>query len=62
MKRRDAPKSPVFPQSKTWSTEGRPGLYESEISAMIRHLLEDEAIKTDQSVAWDRWRTPERDR
>jgi hypothetical protein len=62
MKRTDVPKSPVFPQGKAWSTEGRPGLYESEISAMLRHMLEEESIKADQAVAWARWRTPDRDR
>jgi len=62
MKRREPPKSPVFAQDKIWKSDRRPGLYESEISAMVRNMLEDDSIRTDQSVAWERWRTPDRDR
>jgi hypothetical protein len=51
------PKSPLFPAGTLWSTEKRPGLYESELTAMIRHMLEDEAIREDQRFAWQRWRS-----
>ena len=54
------PKSPVFPAGKEWKPEARTGLYESEASALLRTLLQDDAISEDQRTAWERWRTPGR--
>lgn len=49
-------KSPVFPLGHQWAFEKRKGEYESDITAMVRGLLEDEAIREDQRLAWERWR------
>ena len=38
-----------------WKFEKRK-LYESEATALIRKMLEDERIQQDQRFAWDRWR------
>ena len=51
------PASPVFPRGTQWREQPRPGLYESPISAMIRSLTEDPAIREDQRYAWQRWRS-----
>lgn len=48
--------SPVFPQGKTWDFKKREGIYESDVTAMVRRMLEDEAIREDQRAAWERWR------
>jgi hypothetical protein len=56
MKSNQAPKSPVFSPDHKWSFEKRKNAYESDITAMIRGMLEDEAIREDQRVAWERWR------
>ncbi len=49
-------KSPVFPADHKWPFEKRKGIYESDVTAMVRRMLEDEAISEDQRVAWERWR------
>ncbi|HSN40328.1 MAG TPA: hypothetical protein VLT92_09045 [Burkholderiales bacterium] len=49
-------KSPVFPAGHKWQSEKRKNGYESDVTAMIRGMLEDEAIREDQRVAWERWR------
>ncbi len=48
--------SPVFPAGKKWEIKKRPGIYESDITAMVRGMLEDDSIREDQSAAWERWR------
>lgn len=48
--------SPVFPQGKTWDYKKREGIYESDVTALVRRLLEDESIREDQRSAWERWR------
>lgn len=48
--------SPVFPQEKKWEFKKRAGIYESDVTALVRRLLEDDAIREDQRAAWERWR------
>jgi hypothetical protein len=48
--------SPVFPQGKTWDYKKREGIYESDVTALVRRMLEDESIREDQRAAWERWR------
>ena len=50
------PKSPVFPAEHKWEIEKRKGGYESDVTALVRSLLEDETIRADQRAAWERWR------
>jgi hypothetical protein len=49
-------KSPVMPADHKWKIEKRKGIYESDITAMVRGMLQDEAIAKDQREAWERWR------
>ena len=48
--------SPVFPQGKQWDFKKREGIYESDVTALVRRMLEDESIREDQRNAWERWR------
>ncbi len=48
--------SPVFPQEKQWAFKKRSGIYESDVTALVRCMLEDESIREDQRSAWERWR------
>ena len=50
------PKSPVMPAGKRWDFEKRKGIYESDVTALVRRMLEDEALREDQKRAWERWR------
>ena len=50
------PKSPVFPSDHKWPVEKRKGAYESDVTALVRAMLEDEAVRDDQRAAWERWR------
>lgn len=50
------PKSPVFPAGHQWQYEKRQDGYESDVTALVRRMLEDEAIREDQRTAWERWR------
>ena len=59
MKFKDILKSPVFPREFRWPFEKRK-LYESDVTALVRKMLEDESIKRDQSFAWERWRADDR--
>jgi hypothetical protein len=52
-------KSPVFPQGHKWDFEKRKEGYESDITALVRRLLEDDSIREDQARAWERWRNDE---
>ena len=49
-------KSPVFAQGHVWKIEKRKGIYESDVTAMVRGMLEDKQILEDQRAAWERWR------
>lgn len=59
MKLREILKSPVFPLGKKWEVRSRKGGYESEITGLVRGMLEDEKIREDQRWAWERWRNDE---
>lgn len=48
-------KSPVFPAGHEWAPDPRKG-YESEVSALVRAMLKDDAVLEDQRAAWERWR------
>jgi hypothetical protein len=56
MKFKDMLKSPVFPVGHSWSFEKRKKYYESDVTALVRKMLEDESIREDQRFAWNRWR------
>jgi len=49
-------KSPVFEQGHKWPAEKRKEGYESDVTAMLRGMLTDDAISEDQRAAWERWR------
>lgn len=49
-------KSPVLPADHKWTFEKRQGIYESDVTALVRRMLEDEQIQNDQRAAWERWR------
>jgi hypothetical protein len=57
MKFKDILKSPVFPQGTPWKVVKRKEGYESDITAFVRAMAEDESIREDQRFAWERWRT-----
>jgi hypothetical protein len=50
------PKSPVFPAGHKWQIQKRKNAYESDVTALVRAMLEDEAVRDDQAAAWERWR------
>jgi len=56
VKLREILKSPVLPLDKKWEILKRKGGYESDVTALVRAMLEDEAIRQDQRWAWERWR------
>jgi hypothetical protein len=60
MKFRNLLKSPVFPQGYRWPFEKRKRYYESDVTALVRKMLEDERIQEDQRFAWERWRAEDR--
>lgn len=49
-------KSPVLPPDHQWTVEKRPGIYESDVTALVRGMLQNDAVREDQRVAWERWR------
>lgn len=49
-------KSPVLPADHKWQFTKRIGIYESDVTALVRRMLEDEALREDQKRAWERWR------
>jgi hypothetical protein len=59
MKLKEVPKSPEFPPDKKWEIRKRKGGYESEVTALVRSMVEDESIREDQRWAWERWRNDE---
>jgi len=46
----------VFPLGKKWDFKKRTDGYESDVTALVRRMVEDEAIREDQRWAWERWR------
>ena len=56
MKLREILKSPELPLGKKWALKKRTDGYESDVTALVRAMLEDEAILEDQRWAWERWR------
>lgn len=56
MKSSKVPKSPIFPLGHRWAFEKRKDGYESDVTAMVRRMLEDDSIREDQRAAWERWR------
>lgn len=50
------PKSPVVPADKQWTPVVPKNEYSSPVTQLIRGVLQDEAIRKDQAVAWARWR------
>ena len=56
MKFKEMLKSPVFPRGHRWGHALRKNQYESEVTALVRKMLEDESIERDQRFAWERWR------
>ena len=50
------PKSPVLPAGKQWELKKRREGYESDVTALVRAMLEDQTIRDDQRIAWERWR------
>ena len=56
MKFKDVLKSPVFPLGHRWGFDRSKKYYESDVTAMVRKMLEDESIRQDQRFAWERWR------
>ena len=50
------PKSPVFPLGHKWSFSKRRDGYESDVTALVRSMLENDEIREDQRAAWERWR------
>jgi hypothetical protein len=56
MKLREILTSPVFPLGKKWDFKKRTDGYESDVTALVRRMVEDEAIREDQRWAWERWR------
>lgn len=51
--------SPVYPQGHKWQFEKRNDGYESDVTALVRRMLDDDAIREDQARAWERWRNDE---
>jgi len=56
MKFKEVLKSPVFAAGHRWKFERRRKYYESDVTALVRKMLEDERIREDQRFAWERWR------
>lgn len=46
----------MLPLGKKWEIRKRADGYESDVTALARAMLEDEAIREDQRWAWERWR------
>ena len=59
MKWRVFPKSPVFPADHRWQFTRRKDGYESDATALVRAMLENDAVREDQAKAWERWRNDE---
>ena len=57
MNDKHARKSPVFAAGKRWEAKPDTKFYESEVTALVRKMLEDPQIREDQRWAWQRWRS-----
>lgn len=53
----EKPRSPVYPADAEWEATPDPTGYESEVTAMVRNMLEKPDLKADQEWAWKRWRS-----
>ena len=60
MKFKDVLKSPIFAQGHNWGFAKRAKYYESDVTALVRKMLENESIAQDQRFAWERWRAEDR--
>jgi hypothetical protein len=49
-------KSPVYPADHRWEVNKRKDGYESDVTALVRGMLQEDAIRDDQRAAWERWR------
>ncbi len=49
-------KSPVFQQGTQWPLKKRKEGYESEATTLIRSMLDNDEVREDQRLAWERWR------
>lgn len=49
----------MFPPGHKWEFRKRSDGYESDVTALVRRMVEDEAIRDDQRWAWERWRNDE---
>ena len=56
MKLREILKSPILHLGRKWEVRKRTDGYESDVTALVRAMLEDETIREDQRWAWERWR------
>jgi hypothetical protein len=56
VKLREILKSPELPLGKKWEIRKRTDGYESDVTALVRAMLAEEAIREDQRWAWERWR------
>ena len=60
MKFKDLLKSPVFSLAHRWNFVKRKKGYESDVTALVRTMLEDASLSADQRFAWNRWRAEDR--
>ncbi len=60
MKFKDVLISPEFPLGHRWDFEKRRKYYESDVTALVRKMLENPSIEEDQRFAWERWRAEDR--
>ena len=49
--------SPAFPAGTRWELKPDSRFYESEVTALVRTMLENPEIREDQEWAWRRWRS-----
>jgi hypothetical protein len=45
MKLREILKSPIFPQGKQWEVKKRADGYESDITALVRAMVQDDSVR-----------------
>jgi hypothetical protein len=50
------PRSPSFPPGHKWDFDRRNDGYESDVTALVRSMLQNEEVREDQRLAWERWR------
>jgi hypothetical protein len=50
------PKPPVFPLGHKWEFQKRKDYYESDVTALVRAMLDNDEVREDQRAAWERWR------